>query len=148
MLIIRAKVVGGPQLSMMGVCSRTDVTYGKGKKYLRSKQMLWAMREEESIEPHRQCSPFAGLFEAIRHALATKRMLSASIQREGAASEQVTPEGLLCGECYTSGGVTLQLILTIVLEGHEYCVTGAHTIDGEELVVVENPHGALTNENG
>ena len=51
------------------------------------------------------CSPFEGLFGAMRQALATGKILTTSIHVPGAASEAHTADGLICGHEYGLKGV-------------------------------------------
>lgn len=114
----------GGELQLWGECvvkqaewhSTCDVS-------VQSMQCVWAAQQlfDSDSERSAWCSPFLGLFGQLQHMLRTGFLLSCSKHSPGATSEELTPEGLLCG--------------------HEYGVTGVAAVAGHRLVKLQNPHG-------
>ena len=104
-LVIDAKVLPGQaeqeqeQLHLLGTCVSSQVNYSSGTVKKSHQSRPWAAVQEfqSDTEQAAWCSPFSGLYGAMEHALAHRHMLSASLHKEGAASEEKTDEGLLAG---------------------------------------------------
>ena len=62
----------------------------------------------------------------MQHALSHGRVLTTSMHREGAESEECTQDGLMMG--------------------HEYGVKAVVMIDEQELVILQNPHMQVSPE--
>ena len=113
--MIDADVLYGNTLQMLGWCEKTEVVYASGGKYeTRTERLPWVLEQMGGDDQASWCSPFKGLFESMRHALAAGRTLTTSMHIRGAASEAHTTDGLVTG--------------------HEYSVQGVVQVDGEKLV--------------
>ena len=125
-LTIDAEVLPHELLHMVGQCTMRRAIYPGGIPDCDVKQAPWALRQRDSNSNSNStwCSPFRGLFEAMRHALQAGSTLTTSMQVEGAESEEKTEHGLHCG--------------------HEYSVQGAVQVDSangqmEKLITLQNP---------
>ena len=123
-LVIDAKVLPHRLLHMVGQYTVSHAMYPGGKVEYLTKQAQWALRQRNNGSNSTWCSPFQGLFEAMRHALEAGSTLTTSLQIEGAESEAMTAQGLH--------------------SGHEYSVQGAVQVvstEGqmEKLITLQNP---------
>jgi len=89
---------------------------------IRKDTVAWAGLQD----PDRVNNPFKGLFYSLRHTIENGSIVTCSKHKEGAASEEKTEEGLLCG--------------------HEYGLVGLYEVPDSaggihRLVLTKNPHG-------
>ena len=123
-LTIDAEVLPNKLLHMVGECTRSQAIYPGGVPQCEVKKAPWVLRQRDSSGDNTWCSPFQGLFEAMRHALQAGSTLTTSMQVEGAESEEKTDQGLHCE--------------------HEYSVQGAVQVSSdqghmEKLIILQNP---------